>query len=47
MTHSTERVYRLLLRLYPADFRHRYGRVMADFHADRVGRGGARSITLR
>jgi hypothetical protein len=32
----SERVYRLLLRLYPADFRARYGRAMADFHRDRV-----------
>jgi hypothetical protein len=31
-----DRVYRLLLRLYPADFREQYGRAMADFHRDRV-----------
>ena len=31
-----DRVYRLLLRLYPADFRAQYGRAMADFHRDRV-----------
>jgi putative ABC transport system permease protein len=32
----SDRVYRLLLRLYPADFREQYGRAMADFHRDRV-----------
>ena len=31
-----ERVYRLLLRLYPQDFRAQYGRAMQDFHRDRV-----------
>ncbi len=31
-----DRFYRLLLRLYPADFRARYGRAMADFHRDRI-----------
>ncbi len=31
-----ERVYRLLLRLYPGDFRAQYGRAMTDFHRDRV-----------
>ena len=31
-----DRVYRLLLRLYPAEFREQYGRAMADFHRDRV-----------
>jgi putative ABC transport system permease protein len=31
-----DRVYRLLLRLYPADFRAQYGKAMIDFHRDRV-----------
>jgi putative ABC transport system permease protein len=31
-----ERCYSVLLRLYPADFRDRYGRQMADFHRDRI-----------
>ncbi|MEP6494919.1 MAG: ABC transporter permease [bacterium] len=36
MTRTDERIYRLLLRLYPADFRRRYARAMTDFHADRI-----------
>ena len=32
----TERFYRLLLRLYPREFRARYERAMTDFHQDRV-----------
>jgi putative ABC transport system permease protein len=31
-----DRVYRLLLRLYPREFRARYQRAMMDFHRDRV-----------
>jgi putative ABC transport system permease protein len=31
-----DRFYRTLLRLYPAEFRARYARAMADFHRDRV-----------
>ena len=31
-----ERVYQLLLRLYPEEFRERYGRAMRDFQRDRV-----------
>src|SRR5688572_1042441 len=30
---------RLLLRLYPAEFRERYGAAMLDFHRERVGAG--------
>jgi putative ABC transport system permease protein len=32
----SDRFYRLLLRLYPGDFRQRYERAMTDFHRDRV-----------
>jgi putative ABC transport system permease protein len=32
----SDRFYALLLRLYPREFRERYGRVMRDFHRDRV-----------
>ena len=35
-TRPGERFYGLLLRLYPAEFRERYGRAMADFHRDRI-----------
>jgi putative ABC transport system permease protein len=31
-----DRFYAILLRLYPAEFRARYGRAMRDFHRDRV-----------
>lgn len=31
-----ERLYRLLLRLYPAEFRHRYGNDMLAFYRERV-----------
>src|SRR4029078_5502497 len=31
-----ERFYALLLHLYPAEFRARYGRAMSDFHRDRM-----------
>ena len=34
-TRRGERFYALLIRLYPAEFRARYGRAMADFHRDR------------
>jgi putative ABC transport system permease protein len=42
------RFYRVLLRLYPAEFRARYGRAMADFHRDRVAaaRAARESISL-
>ncbi|HTE44538.1 MAG TPA: ABC transporter permease [Gemmatimonadaceae bacterium] len=45
---TAERIYQLLLRLYPSDFRHRYGRAMSDFHADRLAtaRAGGESISL-
>jgi len=33
---AADRLYRLLLRLYPRDFRDSYGRAMLDFHRDRV-----------
>ena len=36
MTRREERLFRLLLRLYPAEFRERYSRAMLDFHRDRV-----------
>ena len=36
MTPRDERLFRLLLRLYPADFRERYSRAMLDFHRDRL-----------
>ncbi len=36
MTRRGERFYRLLIRLYPAEFRARYGRAMLDFHRDRL-----------
>ena len=36
MTHRRARLYDLLLALYPADFRARYGRAIRDFHRDRV-----------
>jgi hypothetical protein len=36
MTPRDEQLYRLLLRLYPAEFRARYGRAMMDFHRDRL-----------
>jgi len=32
----SERFYELLLRLYPAEFRERYGRAMRDFQRDRI-----------
>ena len=50
MTTSTrqrgETLYRLLLRLYPADFRARYGDDMVDFYRDRA-RGLSRRDVLR
>jgi predicted permease len=36
MTRVPNDIYRLLLRLYPAEFRRRYGRAMAEFHRERV-----------
>jgi putative ABC transport system permease protein len=36
MTPRDEQLFRLLLRLYPAEFRARYGRAMLDFHRDRL-----------
>ncbi|MGH7618969.1 MAG: ABC transporter permease, partial [Gemmatimonadaceae bacterium] len=45
----SDRVYRLLLRLYPAEFREQYGRAMVDFHRDRVAtarRDGTSMIAL-
>src|SRR5690348_13898450 len=48
MTPRSDRVYRLLLRLYPAAFRERYGRAMGDFHRDRIAaaRAGGESMIL-
>ena len=48
MTPRDERVYHLLLRLYPSEFRARYGRAMVDFHRDRVAaaRRAGESIAL-
>ncbi|HEV8498350.1 MAG TPA: ABC transporter permease [Gemmatimonadaceae bacterium] len=48
MTDRDDRLYRALLRLYPADFRARYGRAMRDFHRDRfaVARSSGESIAL-
>ena len=47
-TTRAQRVYRALLRLYPADFRARYGRAMAEFHGDRLAaaRAAGRSPVL-
>jgi len=36
---SGDRVIRALLRLYPGEFRERYGRAMLAFHRERVGEG--------
>src|SRR5256885_5951958 len=43
-----DRAYRALLRLYPGEFRGRYGRAMIDFHRDRVAaaRHARESMTL-
>ena len=38
---STDRVIRALIRLYPREFRDRYGRAMLAFHRERVREGGA------
>jgi putative ABC transport system permease protein len=48
MSDRDDRLYRTLLRLYPADFRARYGRAMRDFHRDRcaVVRSNGESIAL-
>lgn len=48
MTPREEQLYRLLLRLYPAEFRERYGRAMIDFHRDRLAsaRRARESVTL-
>jgi putative ABC transport system permease protein len=48
MTSRDERIFRFLLRLYPAEFRARYGRAMLDFHRDRLlaARQAHESITL-
>ena len=48
MSARGERWYAALLRLYPAEFRRRYGRAMADFHRDHVAaaRAAGRSIPL-
>ena len=37
---SADRVIRALIRLYPREFRERYGRGMLAFHRDRVREGG-------
>ena len=36
MSQRSDWAFRLLLRLYPAAFRERYGRAMLDFHRDRI-----------
>jgi len=36
MTPRAERIFHFLLRIYPAEFRDRYGRAMRDFHRDRL-----------
>jgi len=41
-----ERLYRTLLRLYPADFRELYGEMMVDFYRARMGEGD-RAICLK
>jgi len=43
-----DRLYRLLLRLYPREFRESYGRAMLDFHRDRIraARAGGESLAL-
>ena len=43
-----DRLYRLLLRLYPREFRARYGRAMLDFHRDRLraARAAKESLAL-
>jgi len=43
-----DRLYRLLLRLYPREFRESYGRAMLDFHRDhiRAARAGGESLAL-
>ena len=48
MTPRDERLYHILLRLYPADFRARYSRAMVDFHRDRLAaaRRAGESIAL-
>ncbi|HEV8234962.1 MAG TPA: ABC transporter permease, partial [Gemmatimonadaceae bacterium] len=48
MSDRDDRLYRTLLRLYPADFRARYGRAMRDFHRDRcaVVRSSGESVAL-
>jgi putative ABC transport system permease protein len=43
---SGDRVYRLLLRLYPAEFREQYGRAMMDFHRDRVAMARRRGDSM-
>jgi putative ABC transport system permease protein len=42
------RLYELMLRLYPREFRTKYGRAMTDFHCDRVdaARSAGESVTL-
>ena len=48
MTPRDERFYHLLLRLYPSEFRARYGRAMVEFHRDRLAaaRRAGESIAL-
>jgi putative ABC transport system permease protein len=48
MTDRDDRFYRALLRLYPEEFRVRYGRAMRDFHRDRraVARSSGESVAL-
>lgn len=48
MTVSDERIFRALLRLFPAEFRDRYARAMLDFHRDRIAaaRLARESMTL-
>jgi hypothetical protein len=41
---AAERIYRLLLRTYPADFRAEYGREMLLLFRDQCRDGGARSL---
>jgi hypothetical protein len=38
---SGDRVIRALIRLYPREFRERYGRAMLAFHRERMREGGA------
>ena len=44
--HTGARAYALLLRLYPGEFRARYGRAMTDFHRDRIASARAAGESL-